>query len=101
MNMRQSQQRKRTLKGIHFLMLAEKSVLWLCGKLLNFNYKLFGGEIQEMGWYQTSGQRQTGTGATFLVISFQPTFKQNKVSIWFSSWRNICYVIRLHSVKMI
>ena len=48
-------------------MSAETSVLWQCGKLLNFNYKLFGGEIQEMGRYQTSGQRQTGTGATFLV----------------------------------
>ena len=70
----------RDMRKIYSNISKEKGVLWLCGKLLNFNYKLFGGEIQEMGWYQTSGQRQTGTGATFLVISFQPTFKQNKVS---------------------
>ena len=62
----------------------------LCGKLLNFNYKLFGGEIQEMGWYQTSGQRQTGTGATSLVISFQPTFKQYEV---FGSHPDVNYTV--------
>ena len=34
---------------LFYVILAKKGVLWLCGKLLNFNYKLFGGEIQEMG----------------------------------------------------